>query len=46
MTRTTRRTLLKGSAALAGAAALGFPTISYGQAEKIKIGHLTPLTGG
>ena len=45
MTRTSRRTLLKGGAAFAGAAALGFPAISYGQSEKIKIGHLTPLTG-
>ncbi|HTB01662.1 MAG TPA: ABC transporter substrate-binding protein [Bradyrhizobium sp.] len=45
MTRTSRRTLLKASAAFAGASALGFPSISYGQAEKIKIGHLTPLTG-
>jgi branched-chain amino acid transport system substrate-binding protein len=45
MTRTSRRTLLKASAAFAGAATLGFPSIGYGQAEKIKIGHLTPLTG-
>jgi len=45
MTRYSRRNLLKGSAALAGAAAIGFPAISYGQSEKIKIGHLTPLTG-
>src|ERR1700736_3162502 len=45
MTRYTRRTLLKASAAFAGASTLGFPAISYGQAEKIKIGHLTPLTG-
>lgn len=45
MTRYSRRTLLKGSAAFAGAAAIGFPAISYGQSEKIKIGHLTPLTG-
>src|SRR5580704_18607005 len=45
MTRTSRRTLLKASAAFAGAATLGFPAISYGQTEKIKIGHLTPLTG-
>jgi branched-chain amino acid transport system substrate-binding protein len=36
---------LKASAAFAGASTLGFPAISYGQAEKIKIGHLTPLTG-
>ena len=45
MTRYSRRTLLKTSAAFAGASALGFPAISYGQADKIKIGHLTPLTG-
>ena len=45
MTRYSRRTLLKGSAALAGASAIGFPAISYGQSEKLKIGHLTPLTG-
>src|SRR6185437_46223 len=45
MTRTSRRTLLKASAAFAGASALGFPSIVYGQADKIKIGHLTPLTG-
>jgi branched-chain amino acid transport system substrate-binding protein len=45
MTRYSRRTLLKASAAFAGASTLGFPSIVYGQAEKIKIGHLTPLTG-
>jgi branched-chain amino acid transport system substrate-binding protein len=45
MIRTSRRTLLKASAAAAGAAAFGFPSITYAQAEKIKIGHLTPLTG-
>src|SRR6202166_2546219 len=45
MSRFNRRTLLKASAAFAGASTLGFPAISYGQAEKIKIGHLTPLTG-
>src|SRR3981081_3233235 len=45
MTNYDRRTLLKASAAFAGASAIGFPAISYGQAEKIKIGHLTPLTG-
>jgi len=42
---TTRRRVLKAGAAFAGASALGFPAISYGQADKIKIGHLTPLTG-
>src|SRR5216683_1512810 len=41
----SRRTALKAGAAIAGAYALGFPTISFGQSEKIKIGHLTPLTG-
>ena len=45
MTHTSRRTLLKAGAVFAGASTLGFPSISYGQAEKIKIGHLTPLTG-
>jgi branched-chain amino acid transport system substrate-binding protein len=45
MTRFNRRTLLKAGAAFAGASTLGFPAISYGQTEKIKIGHLTPLTG-
>src|SRR5580692_11105656 len=45
MTRYNRRTLLKASAAFAGASALGFPAISYGQSDKIKSGHLTPLTG-
>jgi branched-chain amino acid transport system substrate-binding protein len=40
-----RRTLLKGTAAFAGASALGFPSIISGQTDKIKIGHLTPLTG-
>ena len=45
MTRYSRRTLLKASAAFAGASAIGFPSIVRGQADKIKIGHLTPLTG-
>jgi hypothetical protein len=45
MISTSRRRLLTAGAALAGASALGFPAISYGQADKIKIGHLTPLTG-
>ena len=45
MTRYSRRTLLKASAAFAGASALGFPAIVSGQTDKIKIGHLTPLTG-
>lgn len=45
MTRHTRRQVLQAGAALAGSATLGFPSISYGQSDKIKIGHLTPLTG-
>jgi branched-chain amino acid transport system substrate-binding protein len=45
MTRYNRRTVLKATAAFAGASAIGFPSIVSGQSEKIKIGHLTPLTG-
>lgn len=41
----TRRTVLKGGAALLGASALGMPSIVYGQSDVIKIGHVTPLTG-
>src|SRR5215470_15243458 len=44
MTHQTRRTVLKTGAALAGTAAFGFPAILKAQ-DKIKIGHLTPLTG-
>ncbi|MEO8506281.1 MAG: ABC transporter substrate-binding protein [Betaproteobacteria bacterium] len=40
-----RRRVLKAGAALTGAFALGMPIIGHGQTEKIKIGHLTPLTG-
>ena len=45
MTRYSRRTLLKTGAAFAGASTLGFPAIVRAQEAKIKIGHLTPLTG-
>ena len=45
MRRLTRRQVLTSGAALAGASALGFPAISQGQSDKIRIGHLTPLTG-
>jgi branched-chain amino acid transport system substrate-binding protein len=41
----SRRTVLKGGAALAGAGAFGCPAIVRAQSDKIKIGHLTPLTG-
>jgi len=48
-TKYTRRTLLKGAAGTAAVGAAtavaGFPAISYGQGEAIKIGHLTPRTG-
>jgi branched-chain amino acid transport system substrate-binding protein len=44
MSRISRRTVLQ-SGALAGASAIGFPAIVRAQADKIRIGHLTPLTG-
>jgi len=45
MTHQNRRTVLKAGATVAGAAVLGFPAIVRAQSDKIKIGHLTPLTG-
>jgi len=45
MIKYNRRSVLKAGAAFAGASTLGFPAIVYGQTDKIKIGHLTPLTG-
>jgi branched-chain amino acid transport system substrate-binding protein len=45
MTSYSRRTVLKAGAAFTGTSAIGFPSIVYGQADKIRIGHLTPLTG-
>jgi len=47
-TRLSRRALLKTAAAGTGAAALGslgFPAIVKGQADVLRIGHLTPRTG-
>jgi len=41
MTITRRRVL----ASAAGAAVLGFPAIVRAQSDKIRIGHLTPMTG-
>jgi len=41
----SRRHVLQGGAALVGATALGCPAIVRAQTDKIKIGHLTPLTG-
>src|SRR3979409_704348 len=40
-----RRGLLQGGAAAAGLSVLGFPSISPGQAETIRRGHLPPRTG-
>lgn len=45
MRRYSRRALLKAGAAFMGASAIGCPAIARGQSEKIRIGHLTPLTG-
>src|ERR1700751_1627279 len=45
MTTKTRRSVLQGGAALTGTLALGFPASVRAQTDKIKIGHLTPLTG-
>ena len=41
----TRRTVIKGALAGAAAGIAGFPFISYGQSDVIRIGHLTPRTG-
>jgi len=40
-----RRGLIQAGAATAALGALGFPAISRGQADAIRIGHLTPRTG-
>lgn len=45
MNDNSRRKVLKAGAAVAGAMALGFPAIVRGQSDKIRIGHLTPMTG-
>jgi branched-chain amino acid transport system substrate-binding protein len=45
VTTNSRRSVLKGAAAIAGASALGLPMISRAQSDKIRLGHLTPLTG-
>src|SRR6202521_4962077 len=41
----SRRTLLKSAAGSALVAGLGMPAIVKAQADAIRIGHLTPLTG-
>ena len=45
MTRLSRRALLKSTAGSALLAAVGMPAIVKAQADAIRIGHLTPLTG-
>ncbi|HEY2136617.1 MAG TPA: ABC transporter substrate-binding protein [Xanthobacteraceae bacterium] len=45
MTKQNRRSVLKAGAAMVGAYAIGSPAIVRAQTDKIKIGHLTPLTG-
>src|SRR4051812_47976325 len=41
----TRRTLLKSAAGSAALAGIGMPAVVTAQADAIRIGHLTPLTG-
>jgi len=41
----SRRQVVRAGTALAGLAALGAPLLSRAQADKIRIGHLTPMTG-
>jgi len=45
MIKYSRRNVVKASAAFAGVSAIGFPAIVSGEPDKIRIGHLTPLTG-
>jgi branched-chain amino acid transport system substrate-binding protein len=45
MASSSRRRLIKGTAALAAGGLLGVPAILRGQGEAIRIGHLTPRTG-
>jgi branched-chain amino acid transport system substrate-binding protein len=42
---TSRRRVLQLGAGVAAGAALGFPGILRAQSDKIRIGHLTPMTG-
>jgi ABC-type branched-subunit amino acid transport system substrate-binding protein len=43
--RSSRRTILKGALAGAATGLAGFPYLSLGQSDVIRIGHLTPRTG-
>ena len=40
-----RRRIIQGAGAAAAVGIAGFPYISYGQSDVIRIGHLTPRTG-
>jgi branched-chain amino acid transport system substrate-binding protein len=40
-----RRTLIQAGGALAGAAALGFPSLVLAQGKTIKVGFVSPQTG-
>jgi branched-chain amino acid transport system substrate-binding protein len=41
----SRRSLLQTASGAATLAAVGMPAIVHAQADAIRIGHLTPLTG-
>lgn len=41
----TRKKLLYGASAAAGAAAFGFPNIAFGKGEPIRVGIIPPITG-
>ena len=41
----SRRTVIQGALAGAATGIAGFPFISYGQSDVIRVGHLTPRTG-
>ena len=45
ITRLSRRAMLKSMAGSALLATIGMPAITKAQADAIRIGHLTPLTG-
>jgi branched-chain amino acid transport system substrate-binding protein len=45
VTNDKRRHILKAGAVIAGSTALGYPAIVSSQSDRIKIGHLTPMTG-
>jgi len=45
ITTLSRRTLLRGAAGTALASGVGMPAIVHAQADAVRIGHLTPITG-